>query len=127
MGFAHSVRGETYRFDESPARSGDELAGVAASDASERRAAQMALADPPLRTLLNDVTRAQRIARTDAERNCISSVRPDGLSPAIAASKLLYLVREARSRGLTGVPLKDETAMDGATIAQASSSGAISP
>jgi ethanolamine ammonia-lyase large subunit len=38
----------------SPARSGDVLAGLAAASAEERVAAQMALADLPLRTLLNE-------------------------------------------------------------------------
>jgi ethanolamine ammonia-lyase large subunit len=38
-----------------PARSGDELAGIAADSAEERVAAQMALAELPLRTFLTDV------------------------------------------------------------------------
>jgi ethanolamine ammonia-lyase large subunit len=37
-----------------PARSGDELAGIAASSAKERVAAQMALADVPLQRFLNE-------------------------------------------------------------------------
>src|SRR5664279_4095094 len=36
----------------SPARSGDDLAGIAAASAIERVAAQMALADVPLKTFL---------------------------------------------------------------------------
>ncbi len=60
--FQHTVGGETYRFNSlaevmakaSPARSGDFLAGVAASNAGERVAAQMALADIPLTHFLTE-------------------------------------------------------------------------
>ena len=55
------------------------------------------------------LTHAPRVGRTDAERNCISNIRPGGLSYAEAAHKLLYLMREARQRGLTGVALKDDS------------------
>lgn len=60
--FAHTVGGQVWRFDSlhellakaSPARSGDYLAGVAAGSAAERVAAQMALADVPLKHFLNE-------------------------------------------------------------------------
>jgi ethanolamine ammonia-lyase small subunit len=55
------------------------------------------------------VTHAPFRGRNDAERNCISNVRPEGLSYAAAAFKLAWLVREALHRGLTGVDLKDES------------------
>jgi ethanolamine ammonia-lyase small subunit len=44
---------------------------------------------------------------TDAERNCISNIRMEGLSYAQAAGRLVHYVREARSKQLTGVALKD--------------------
>ncbi len=45
--------------------------------------------------------------RTDAERNCISNIRPDGLPPAAAAAKLAWLIGQMRVLGLTGIGLKD--------------------
>jgi ethanolamine ammonia-lyase large subunit len=62
MHYSHTIGSRRYRFDDlrtllgraSPARSGDRLAGVAAADAQERVAAQMALADLPLVTFLNE-------------------------------------------------------------------------
>lgn len=48
--------------------------------------------------------------RTDAERNCISNVRPEGLDYATAGHRLWYLMREARRLQLSGVALKDNSA-----------------
>jgi ethanolamine ammonia-lyase small subunit len=53
------------------------------------------------------LTRHPRVGRVDAERNCISNVRVHGLAPEEAARKLLWLAREARRLGATGVGLKD--------------------
>lgn len=50
-----------------------------------------------------------RSGRTDAERNCISNVRAEGLSHALAAFKLAWHIREALRLGITGVGLKDES------------------
>jgi ethanolamine ammonia-lyase small subunit len=46
--------------------------------------------------------------RTDAERNCISNVRADGLAPPAAADKLLWLIGAMHRLRLTGIGLKDE-------------------
>jgi ethanolamine ammonia-lyase large subunit len=58
----HSIDGVSYRFDgekellakATPARSGDELAGIAAESAVERVAARMVLADLPLEAFLEE-------------------------------------------------------------------------
>jgi ethanolamine ammonia-lyase small subunit len=50
-----------------------------------------------------------RPGRTDAERNCVSNVRPDGLSYDEAARRVAWLAEAALARGLTGVGLKDES------------------
>jgi ethanolamine ammonia-lyase small subunit len=55
------------------------------------------------------ITWAPRVGRTDAERNCISNIRAEGLSYAQAAAQLDFYLTEARRRQLTGVSLKDET------------------
>ncbi len=62
MPFSHTIRNTNYVFEDlktllakaTPARSGDYLAGVAAASSQERVAAQMALADVPLKVFLNE-------------------------------------------------------------------------
>jgi ethanolamine ammonia-lyase small subunit len=49
-----------------------------------------------------------RPGRSDAERNCISNVRAEGLSYEAAACMLAFLMNAARSRQLSGVGLKHE-------------------
>jgi ethanolamine ammonia-lyase small subunit len=55
------------------------------------------------------ITWQPRRGRTDAERNCISNIRGEGLSYAEAALQLEAYLVEARERKLTGVALKIET------------------
>ena len=55
------------------------------------------------------LTWGPRPGRMDSERNCISNVRPEGLSYEAAAHKLHYLVRQSLLRQLSGVALKDES------------------
>jgi ethanolamine ammonia-lyase small subunit len=45
---------------------------------------------------------------TDADRNCISNIRPDGIGYAEAAHKLLHVLHAMRARRLSGVQLKDD-------------------
>ncbi len=54
------------------------------------------------------LTYQPRPGLTDESRNCISNVRPEGLSSGFAAAKMYYLLTEMRTRKLSGVQLKDE-------------------
>lgn len=53
-------------------------------------------------------THQPSLGRTDADRNCVSNIRPAGLAPSIAASKLHTLLNASRHLGLSGIGLKDE-------------------
>jgi ethanolamine ammonia-lyase small subunit len=57
------------------------------------------------------LTWRQRRGLTDADRNCISNIRAEGLSHAAAAHKLLFLMTEARRRKVSGVTLKEEAGL----------------
>jgi len=59
------------------------------------------------------LTWAPKAGRTDAERNCISNIRPEGLGYAEAARRIDWLTGAALARGITGIALKDESAKKG--------------
>ncbi len=55
------------------------------------------------------LTWAPETGRNDAERNCLSNIHPpDGMGYEAAASRLVWLMHEARRRQVTGIDLKDE-------------------
>jgi ethanolamine ammonia-lyase small subunit len=65
------------------------------------------------------VTWSPRPGRTDAERNCVSNIRPPltgqlanlaGLDYASAAAKILWYLGEGRRLGLSGVPIREQDA-----------------
>ncbi|MDE1175751.1 MAG: ethanolamine ammonia-lyase subunit EutC [Edaphobacter sp.] len=55
------------------------------------------------------LTYRPRIGRMDSERNCVSNIRPVGLSYEQAAFRLLHLLGQARIVGATGISLKDNS------------------
>ena len=55
------------------------------------------------------LTWAPQPGRSDAERNCVSNIRPEGLGYVDAAHKIAWLLGAARRLGTTGVALKDES------------------
>jgi ethanolamine ammonia-lyase small subunit len=59
------------------------------------------------------LTWGPRVGRTDAERNCISNVRTEGLSYAAAAGMMEFLMRASRERKLSGVALKEDARLLG--------------
>jgi ethanolamine ammonia-lyase small subunit len=61
------------------------------------------------------VTWEPRPGRTDAERNCISNIRPEGLAFEKAATELAFILNEVRRAQLTGVALKWQDRQLGST------------
>jgi ethanolamine ammonia-lyase small subunit len=64
------------------------------------------------------LTHTPRRGLHDAQRNCISNVRPEGLSYVDAAQKLAWLIQNSLQLGLSGVGLKDESGDGNLTLAQ---------
>jgi ethanolamine ammonia-lyase small subunit len=58
------------------------------------------------------LTWAPRADTTDAERNCISNIRPEGIGYGDAALKIGHLLRAMRTRRMSGVQLKDTSDAD---------------
>jgi len=58
------------------------------------------------------LTHRPRPGLTDADRNCISNVRPEGLPYDLAARKLAYLLDGARRLGRSGLALKDDSGFE---------------
>jgi len=59
------------------------------------------------------ITWQPRPGRTDAERNCISNIRHEGLSYAEAAQRILFYINGAKQLQCTGIRLKENTALSG--------------
>jgi ethanolamine ammonia-lyase small subunit len=64
------------------------------------------------------ITFDPRPGRSDAERNCISNIRAEGLTYAQAATELFFYLHEARRRQLTGVALKMESRLVHGTFSE---------
>lgn len=56
------------------------------------------------------LTHAPQVGCHDAQRNCVSNIRPEGLPPEVAAQRLAWLLREALRRRISGIGLKDDSA-----------------
>jgi ethanolamine ammonia-lyase small subunit len=55
------------------------------------------------------ITWAPGAATSDADRNCVSNIRPQGLAPQAAAEKIAWLLAQMRTQKRSGVALKDLT------------------
>jgi ethanolamine ammonia-lyase small subunit len=55
------------------------------------------------------LTHGPRLGRTDADRNCVSNIRPEGMALHEAARRVAWLIDQALARRLSGVTLKDDS------------------
>ena len=55
------------------------------------------------------VTMGPAVGRTDADRNCVSNIRPEGMALPEAARRIGWLIDQAMARGISGVTLKDDS------------------
>jgi len=62
------------------------------------------------------LTHQPRVGCSDAQRNCISNIRPGGQTPASAAHRLAWLVVQAQRLGQTGIGLKDHSGLNDLTL-----------
>jgi ethanolamine ammonia-lyase large subunit len=116
--YAHSIGGIRYGFADlktllacaTPARSGDVLAGVAAASMAERVAAQMALADLPLKTFLaeaivpyeaDEVTRLIIDSHDTAAFAAVASMTVGGLRDWLLSDEADSAALAALAPGLT--------------------------
>ncbi|HNO26877.1 MAG TPA: ethanolamine ammonia-lyase subunit EutC [Leptospiraceae bacterium] len=57
-------------------------------------------------------TYGPRVGKNDADRNCISNIRPEGLDWKAASEKAWYLLKKSFSLKLSGVNLKDDMSLE---------------
>ena len=50
---------------------------------------------------------------TDANRNCVSNIRPKGFTSEAAADTLFYLLNESLTKKISGIHLKDQRELPG--------------
>lgn len=64
---------------------------------------------------------------TDAQRNCISNIRPEGLPYEEASHRAFYLLQEAREKKISGVQIKDRSEDNKARVANSEQNFLTSP